>query len=62
MQFEDFALKNEPTCFCEPIKGRSKTEESLLALLQESFPMEEGIGLILNQGYILSLIMRYRRK
>ena len=21
MQFEDFALKNECTCFCEPIKG-----------------------------------------
>ena len=36
-------------------------EENLLALHQESFPLE-GIGLTLNQGNILSPIMKYRRK
>ena len=37
-------------------------EENLLALHQESFPWKEGIGLILNQGNILSLRTKFRRK
>ena len=37
-------------------------EENLPALHQESFPLGEGIGLTLNQGNILSPIMKYRRK
>ena len=47
-----------------PIKGKKQNhkEENLLALHQESFPLEEGIGLTLNQGNILSPIMRYLRK
>ena len=35
-------------------------EENLLALHQESFPWKEGIGLILNQGNILSPSTRFR--
>ena len=36
-------------------------EENLLALHQESFPLKEGMGSILNQGTILSPNKRYRR-
>ena len=37
-------------------------EENLLALHQESFPLKGGIGLMLNQGNILSPIMKFQRK
>ena len=37
-------------------------EENLLAFHQESFPLEEGIGLTLHQGNILSPILKFRRK
>ena len=33
MQFEVFALENECTCFCEPIKGQSKTTKTYFGLL-----------------------------
>ena len=43
-------------------KQNPQSVEHLLALHQESFPLKGGIGLILNQGDILSPSTRYRRK
>ena len=47
-----------------PIKGQMQNhkEENLLALHQEQFLLGRELGLIMNQGNILSPIMKYRRK
>ena len=49
--------------FCKPIKGQSKTTvEKLPALPQEPYLLGKELGLILNQGNILSPNTMYRRK
>ena len=63
-QLEEICVTTGCERYCMPIKGKSKTTKKrpLLAIHQESFPWKEGIGLILNQGNILSPSTRYRRK
>ena len=54
LNVEDFACRSKAKA--KPQKG------NLLAIHQGSFRWTEGLGLILNQGKILSPIMRFRRK
>ena len=62
-QLEEYALKLSAEDFdADRRQKQNHKEENLPALHQESFPLKEGIGSILNQGNILSSIMRYRRK
>ena len=62
-QPEKYALKlNAKDFACRSRQKQNHKEENLLALHQGLFPLEEGIGLILNQGNILSPSMRYRSK
>ena len=61
-QLEEYALKLNAKDFeCRSNAKANHKVENLLALHQELFPLEEGIGLTLNQGNNLSPIMRYRR-
>ena len=50
----DFRVENERICFCEPIKGQSKTHKDVLlpAHLQELYPSGKESGLILSQKII----------
>ena len=61
---EEQALQLKVKVFAMPIKRQkqNRKEENLPALHQESFPWKEGIGLMLNQGNILSPNTRCRRK
>ena len=62
-QLEEYALKlNAKFLHADRRQKQNHKEKNLLALHLESFPVEEGIGLTLDQGNILSPIMRYRRK
>ena len=62
-QLGEYALKlNAKDLHADQRQKQNHEEENLLALHQESFPLKEGIGSILNQGKILSPNMRYRRK
>ena len=56
-QLEEHALQPDVKGFAYRSKAKANKEENLLALHQESFPWK-GIGLILNQGNILSLRVR----
>ena len=48
--------------YADQMQKQNHKEENLLALHHESFPWKEGLGLILNQGNILSLRTKFRRK
>ena len=59
-QLEEYALKlSAKVLHADRRQKQNHKEENLLALHQESFPLKEGIGSILNQGNILSPITRY---
>ena len=62
-QLEEYALQlNAKDLYADQRQKQNHKEENLLALHQESFPWKEGIGLILNQGNVLSPSTRFRRK
>ena len=58
-QLEEYARK---ILHADQGPKQNHTEENLLALHRESFPLKEGIGSTLNQGNIPSPNTRYRRK
>ena len=60
---EECALKLDAKDFACRSKAKAKPkEENVLALFQEQFLLGRELGLMLNQGNILSPIMKYRRK
>ena len=62
-QLLEYALKLDGKDFaCRSKAKQNHTEENLLALHRESFLSRREFELILNQGNILSPIMKYRRK
>ena len=63
-QLEEYAFKLDAKDFACRSKAKAKNhrEENLPALLQEQFLLGRELGLMLNQGNILSPIMKYRRK
>ena len=62
-QLEDQALQlDAKDLHADQRQKQNHKEKKLLALHQESFLWKEGIGLILNQGNILSLSTKFRRK
>ena len=62
-QLEDQALQLDAKDFaCRSKAKQNHKEENLLTLHLESFRRTEGLGLKLNQGSILSLRTKFRRK
>ena len=64
VQLEEYALKKwmRKILHADQRLKQDHKEENLPGLLQEQFLLGREFGLMLNQGNILSPIMRYRRK
>ena len=63
VQLEECALKLDAKDFACRSKAKAKPQNEIMpALHQEQFLLGRELGLMLNQGNILSPIMKYRRK
>ena len=65
MQFEEYALKLNAGDFACRSKDKAKPQRRTLASSsrsQEQFLLGRELGLMFNQGNILSPVMKYRRK